>query len=129
MKETLYMKIIHLLDRHRTWLEIESIGTVRNHTIIRNGRMTDILSRVLMVKAIHHHFPYMKGQVWQITEYDMEQAVKSHRTTDDAFRQRIVRGELTLEDVERIISTATHGVVQPDLSPLTLFTRYTYYDK
>lgn len=56
MKETLYMKIIHLLDRHRTWLEIESIGTVRNHTIIRNGRMTDILSRVLMVKAIHHHF-------------------------------------------------------------------------
>lgn len=26
MKETLYMKIIHLLDRHRTWLEIESIG-------------------------------------------------------------------------------------------------------
>ena len=57
MKETLYMKIIHLLDRHRTWLEIESIATVRNHTIVRNGRMTDILSRVLVVKAIHHHFP------------------------------------------------------------------------
>ena len=49
MKETLYMKIIHLLDRHRTWLEIESIATVRNHTIVRNGRMTDILSRVLVV--------------------------------------------------------------------------------
>ena len=59
MKETLYMKIIHLLDRHRTWLEIESIATVRNHTIVRNGRMTDILSRVLVVKAIHHHFPYL----------------------------------------------------------------------
>ena len=60
MKETLYMKIIHLLDRHRTWLEIESIATVRNHTIVRNGRMTDILSRVLVVKAIHHHFPYFE---------------------------------------------------------------------
>ena len=34
MKETLYMKIIHLLDRHRTWLEIESIATVRNHPAI-----------------------------------------------------------------------------------------------
>ena len=114
MKETLYMKIIHLLDRHRTWLEIESIATVRNHT---------------MVKAIHHHFPYTRGQVWQIAEYDMEQAIKSLRTTDGAFRQRIIKGELTLEDVERIISTATHGVVQPDLSPLPLFTCYTYYDK
>lgn len=62
MKETLYMKIIHLLDRHRTWLEIESIATVRNHTIVRNGRMTDILSRVLVVKAIHHHFPYREGK-------------------------------------------------------------------
>ena len=38
MKETLYMKIIHLLDRHRTWLEIESIATVRNHTIVRLSR-------------------------------------------------------------------------------------------
>ena len=65
------MKIIHLLDRHRTWLEIESIATVRNHTIVRNGRMTDILSRVLVVKAIHHHFPYTRGQVWQIAEYEM----------------------------------------------------------
>ena len=116
MKETLYMKIIHLLDRHRTWLEIESIATVRNHTIVRNGRMTDILSRVLVVKAIHHHFPYTRGQVWQIAEYDLEQAIKSLRTTDGAFRQSI-------------ISTATHGVVQPDLSPLPLFTCYTYYDK
>ncbi|MCS3025063.1 hypothetical protein NXW75_16950 [Bacteroides xylanisolvens] len=95
MKETLYMKIIHLLDRHRTWLEIESIATVRNHTIVRNGRMTDILSRVLVVKAIHHHFPYTRGQVWQIAEYDMEQAIKSLRTTDGAFRQRIIKGELT----------------------------------
>lgn len=75
------MKIIHILDRHRTWLEIESIGTVRNHTIVRNGRMTDILS------------------------------------------------QLTLKDVERIISTATYGVVHPDLSPLPLYTCYTYYDK
>jgi len=59
----------------------------------------------------------------------LEQAIKSLRTTDGAFRQRIIKGELTLEDVERIISTATHGVVQPDLSPLPLFTCYTYYDK
>ena len=57
MKEKLYMKIIHLLDRHRTWLEIESIATVRNHTRVRNGRRTDILSRVRVVKAIHHHVP------------------------------------------------------------------------
>lgn len=129
MKEALYMKIIHLLDRHRTWLEIESISTVRNHTIVWDGRMTGILSRALVVKAIHRHFPHTRGQVWQIAEYDMEQAIKSLRTTDGAFRQRVTKGELTLEDVERIISTATHGVVHPDLSPLPLYTCYTYYDK
>lgn len=129
MKETLYMKIIHLLDRHRTWLEIVSINTVRKHTVIKNGRMTDILCRVLVVKAVHHHFPYTRGHVWQIAEYDMEQAIKSLRRADEAFRQRAAKGELTLEDVERIISTATHGVVTPDLSPLPLYTCYTYYDK
>lgn len=129
MKETLYIKIIHLLDRHRTWLEIVSINTVRKHTVIENGRMTGILSRVLVVKAIHHHFPYMRGQVWQIAEYDIEQAIRSLRTTDGAFRHRVAKGGLALEDVERIISTATHGVVKPDLSPLPLFTCYTYYDK
>ena len=129
MKEKLYMKIIHLLDRHRTWLEIESIATVRNHPILRNRSMTDILSRVPVVRAIHHHCPCTRGQMWQIAEYDMEHAIKSLRTTDGAFRQRIIKGQLTLEDVERIIATATHGVVQPDLSPLPLFTCYTYYDK
>lgn len=129
MKETLYMKIVRFLDRHRTWLEIESIGTVRNHTIVRDGRMTGILSRVLVVKAIHHHFPYTRGQVWQIAEYDMEQAIKTLRTIDRDFRKRVCKGELTLKDVERIISTATHGVVHPDLSPLPLYTCYTYYDK
>lgn len=129
MKETLYMKIIHLLDRHRTWLEIVSINTVREHTTARDGRMVDILCRVLVVKAVHHHFPYTRGQMWQIAEYDMEQAIKNIRTTDESFRQRVTKGELTLKDVERIISTATQGVVNPDLSPLPLYTCYTYYDK
>lgn len=63
MKETLYMKIIHLLDRHRTWLKIVSINTVREHTTVRDGRMVDILCRVLVVKAVHHHFPYTRGQM------------------------------------------------------------------
>lgn len=129
MKETLYMKIIHLLDRHRTWLEIVSINTVRKYTVVQNGRMTDILCRMLVVKAAHHHFPYTKGQIWQIAEYEMEQAIKSLRTSDGDFRNRICKGELTLKDVERIISTATHDIVYPDLSPLPLYTKYTYYDK
>ena len=49
--------------------------------------------------------------------------------------------DLTKETLATVLSTdvpvlvhvvtrkATHGVVQPDLSPLPLFTCYTYYDK
>ena len=129
MKETLYMKIVHLLDRHRTWLEIVSTGTVRSHTIVRNGRMSDILSRMLVVKAIHNHSPYMRGQMWQIAEYDMEQAIRRLRTADKAFQLRIVKDGLTLEDVERIISIATHGVVHPELSSFPIYTCNTYYDE
>ena len=36
MKETLYMKIIHLLDRHRTWLEIDSIAIRQSNISFTN---------------------------------------------------------------------------------------------
>jgi hypothetical protein len=78
-----------------------------------------LLSRVLVVKAIHHHYPYTRASVAD-SRVRHGTGYQEPWTTDGAFRQRIIKGELTRGDVERIISTATHGVVQPDLSPLPL---------
>lgn len=129
MREALYMTIVHILDRHRTWLEIVNIDTVRTHAVIKNGRMTGIPCRMLAVKAFYNHFPYVKGQVWQIAEYDLEHAVKNLRAKDGAFRNRIVKDRLTAEDVERVISAATHGIVHPCLSSFPIFTCNSYHDK
>lgn len=129
MRETLYMTIVRILDCHRTWLEIDSMDSVRTHAVIKNGRMTGIPCRVLTVKAFHNHHPYIKGQMWQIAEYDLEHAIKGLRTKDGAFRNRIVKDQMTTEDVERIISAATHGVVHPCLSSFPIFTCNSYYDK
>ena len=58
------------------------------------------------------------------------EVLRSHADGLKELAELLLEREVVFtEDVERIISTATHGVVQPDLSPLPLFTCYTYYDK
>lgn len=124
MRETLYMEIVRLLHRHRTWLEVVDYKLVRKHTVVRSGKMTEFLCRVLVVKSIYPRPMYKKGTIWQIAEYDLDKAVKQLRT-EKGFQQRAGGGKLTLKDVEQIIKIATHGILIPKLSELPIFTSYT----
>lgn len=99
------MEIVRLLHRHRTWLEVVDYKIVRKHTVVRSGKMTEILCRVLVVKSIYPRPMYKKGTIWQIAEYDLDKAVKQLRT-EKGFQQRAGGGKLTLKDVEQIIKIA-----------------------
>ena len=128
LREPLYRQIVRLLHIHRTWLGVESADTMQKHTIVRYGRRTDILCRVLVLKAIYPRCPYTRGQVWRISEIDLDEAVKHLRHTDKEFRHRAYGNNLTLDDVERIITLATHGVLHPRLSAFPIFTSLSEYD-
>ena len=127
MRDTLYKEIVRLLNRHRSWLEPTGSGFVRKHTVLRNGKMTEIQCRVLVVRAIYQRTPYLKGQEWQIPEYEIRQAVKLLRS-DKGFRRRMNDGKPSLQDVENIIIRATHGILKPQLSDFPIFTCLTDYD-
>lgn len=127
MRESLYKEIVRLLHRHRTWLEVVSSTEVRKHSVISGGKVTDITSRVLVVKAIYPHAPYRRGTIWQIAEYELDKAVKQLRT-EKRLSKRTVEGKLQLPYVERIITMASHGILIPNLSDLPIFTSYTNDD-
>ncbi len=129
MRETLYRTVIRILDCHRTWLEIVSTDTVSTHMIVKRGRLTGMSCRMLVLRTFRNKCPYIEGQTRQIAEYELDRAVRTLRRADTEFRRRTKSGDVTIEDVERIITTATHGIVKPDLSELSLFSLYTSYDK
>lgn len=124
MRETLYKEIVRLLHIHRTWLEVIGSTNVRKHTVIRGNRMTDILCRMLVVKAIYSCPPYRKGTMWQIAEYELDKAVKQLRT-EYGLPPKAGKGKLTLRHVERIIEIASHGILLPKLCELPIFTNDT----
>ena len=128
LREPLYRQLVRLLHIHRTWLEVTSTDTMQKHTAIRHGRMTNLFCRVLVVKSIYPRFPYTRGQEWRISESDLDEAVKNLRHTDKAFSKRASDNRLTLADVERIITLATHGVLCPQLSAFPIFTSLSEYD-
>lgn len=130
MRQTLYERLVCILDRHRTWLEVADALSVQKHTALQNDCLSVILCRVLVVRAARHHHPYRKGKMWQIPECDLERAIQTIRSADPEFRRRISADSPSLEDVERIIQTATHGLLRPELSELPIYTcHYTFKQK
>ena len=130
MRQTLYERLVCILDRHRTWLEVADALSVQKHTALQNDCLSVILCRVLVVRAARHHHPYRKGKMWQIPECDLERAIQTIRSADPEFRRRISADSPSLEDVERIIQTATHGLLHPELSELPIYTcHYTFKQK
>lgn len=116
MNELLYKEIIRIADSRHTWMAIVSTGTYRTCIIIRNGKITGIVCRTLVVKAIRTRRNFREGDTRHIAEYELEQAVKTLRRADSAFKERTHHADLTPEDVERIILAATHGVINPELN-------------
>lgn len=122
MKKTLFYLLVDILGRHRTWLEVVSTNTFQRHKIVRCGIACDVICPVLVVRAFHPHGEYDRGQTWRITSFEIDQAVKRLRQTDKDFSQRVFKEKLTQDDVSRIITDATHGLLVPELSDLPLYT-------
>lgn len=130
MRQTLYERLVCILDRHRTWLEVADAASVLKHTALQTDGLSVILCRVLVVRAARHHHPYRMGKKWQIPECDLERAIQAIRPVDPEFRRRISADSPSLQDVERIVETATHGLLRPELSDLPIYTcHYTFKQK
>ncbi len=117
MKEPLYERIVYLMRTYGTWLDVVSYAGVQKYAIIRNGRVTDILCRVLVLKDFRQHGRSHKRQHWNIAEYDLDEALSRFRNSDSGFRNRIKESvsNMSSADVNRIILLATRQALNPNL--------------
>ena len=124
MRKDIYHRLVYLINRHRTWVEVVSADAVRTHTIIRNGILRGILCRMLVLRAFDSQYPYERGMEWRITQGDVFHAIRWLRSADTDFNERISKNPsfMTKADAERIIFLATQGIVKLRLSDIPIYT-------
>lgn len=126
MRRELYHRLVYLIDRHRSWIEVVSADAVRTHTIIRDGRLCDILCRILVLRAFTAQPPYERGMEWRITHGDVFHAIRRLRRIDTNFATRIAKSPalMTIDDAERIVFIATQGIVKLHLTDIPIYTTF-----
>ena len=117
MKESLYERIVYLMRTYGTWLDVVGYTDVQKYAVIRNGRLTDILCRVLVLQDSSLHGRYRSRQRWNIAECDLDEALSRLRNDDPDFRKRIKASASNMSsvDVNRIILLATKQALNPNL--------------
>ena len=117
MKEPLYERIVYLMCTYGTRLVIVSYTDVQKYAVIRNGRLTDILCRVLVLQDSSQHDRCRSRQRWNIAECDLDEALSRLRNDDSDFRRRIKESASNMSsvDVNRIILLATKQALNPNL--------------
>ena len=117
MKESLYERIVYLMRTYGTWLDVVGYTDVQKYAVIRNGRLTDILCRVLVLQDSSLHGRYRSRQRWNIAECDLDEALSRLRNDDPDFRKRSKESAsiMNSDDVNRIILLATKQALNPNL--------------
>lgn len=126
MRRGLYHRLVYLIDRHRSWIEVVSADVVRTHTVIRDGRLCDILCKMLVLRAFTEQPPYERGMEWRITQGDVFHAIRRLRCIDTDFATRIAKSPalMTVDDAERIVFIATQGIVKLHLTDIPIYTTF-----
>ena len=103
-----------VFDWHRTWIAFKNFGEIEEFVEGDNGRIFRILCRVMHLEVRIHNNGFDKGQLVSIPEFELESALERHKLSPD-FKRRLAAGELTAEDVNLLIYSATWCQINPEL--------------
>jgi hypothetical protein len=117
MKESLYERIVYLMRTYGTWLDVISYTDVQKYAVIRNGRLTDILCRMLVLQDSSLYGRCRSRQRWNIAECDLDEALSRLCNDTPDFRKRIKESvsNMSSTDVNNIILLATRQALNPNL--------------
>lgn len=117
MRTDFYRQIVSAINSHSPWLRAEGLKAfvIRCHE--SDGCGIECAFPSLVLRSIAKEDGYKRGTRWEIPEQDLDAALAGMRKTDIPFRERIRADnpKLTLADIEQLITTATHGIVNPRL--------------
>ena len=116
MSDSLYQYIVTSIRECSTWLSVKDANDLQCCLSGTEGQTEQRMLPCLTLVAYRSHGTYARGQQWSIPRRDLSRAVSSLSAEDNAFRERIERQKPCLHDAERIVTTATHGLINPRLS-------------
>lgn len=117
MRTDFYLQIVSAINSHSPWLRAErrKVFVIRRHEA--DGCGIECAFPSLLLRSIAKEDGYKRGTTWEIPEQDLDAALAMMRKTDVPFREKLRADhpKLTLADIEQLITTATHGIVNPRL--------------
>lgn len=114
MNDSVYERLVYLIDEHRTWVEVAGSEKYMVHTIQLHGKLIRCTCRTLELEARYRNIKYRHGRRWLIPEYELDKALAAYRRKNPAFRLRMKKDAqlMTIADVENLICIATRGVLK-----------------
>ena len=121
MRSDLYCQLARIINESYGWLRV-SEGKVYNiSSVIIRKRTYPVVCRTMVLRAVWAHSRYPKGQVWHISDLELDKAVAAYRKECPEFRKRLQEldakhATLTADDAEHIIRLATHGLLSLEIN-------------
>ncbi len=120
MRSDLYCQLAHIINESYGWLRVSDNKVYSITSVIIHKRTYPVVCRTLVLRAAWPHSRYPKGQVWHISDLELDKAVAAYRKDCPEFRKRLQESDaehatLTADDAEHIIRLATHGLLSLEI--------------
>ena len=114
MKDSMYLKIVNMIHRHRSW--VDALVPKNEATLMsRSGvELIPVRRKTMTLVAIRPRSVYPKGHVWNIPEDRLDKSVRMLKN-DKRFASRWKSENPSCEDVGAIVLHATNGFLDINL--------------
>lgn len=127
MNPLMYDRLVGIIHRHRTWVDILESSTTEPTFITIGFKAKQAPRNKLRLYAKRKKGKYPKGHKWSIPESNLDSAVRYMKSYSSQFKTRWVCHEIHPKDAEHIVKLATHGCLDLELNiPTELM--YSYYN-
>lgn len=114
MKEDIYSMIVALIKEHRTWLDVLDCDTKEEFVTLSGYEMKKTRCRILRLVSKYNTRQSYKGQIFMVPEFRLNNALRSMKR-NQGFNNRLEKRRLSINDVNSLISEATHGLINLEL--------------
>lgn len=116
MSDSLYQYIVSSIRECSLWLKVKDAYDLQCFLSGTVGLEEQRMVACLTLVAYRNCGTYAIGQQWSIPRLDLDKAICRLSAENASFKERMMRQQPCLHDIERIVITATHGLIYPRLT-------------
>lgn len=112
MNERLYRSLVATVNQYAFWIKVRDADAFQEGPALSGPGRPGVPVRCLKLYAAYQYGKFPAGHEWTIPLSDIHKAVRRIGSTDQEFRIRMSRFEVTRYDAERIIKLASYDIIQ-----------------